>query len=62
LPHNCDVAAGYLVNGRPAIVAFFYTRCTQSGQVPATFTRLARLQERMAEERIGGRLRVAAIN
>jgi protein SCO1/2 len=47
--------------GRPAVVAFFYTRCTNPDKCSATITRLARLQERMAEEGIGKRLRVAAI-
>jgi protein SCO1/2 len=52
---------GTFFTGKPAVLAFFYTRCTNPDKCSATITRLARLQERRAEEGLAGRIRVAAI-
>jgi protein SCO1/2 len=48
-------------HGRPAVLAFFYTRCMNPERCTLTVTKLARLQALLAERGLTGRVRVAAI-
>ena len=47
--------------GRPAIVVFFYTRCTNPLKCSLTITKLARLQKLLTDRRLDGQIRTAAI-
>ena len=47
--------------GQPSIVAFFYTRCDNPLKCSLTIAKLARVQQRLAAERIADRIRTAAI-
>ncbi len=55
------VRYGDFFSGRPAIVAFFYTRCTNPRKCSLTVARLARLQRRLEAAGLAGRVRMAAI-
>jgi len=48
-------------SGKPCIVVFFYTRCTNPNKCSLTVTKLARLQEAI-EEQFDGLLKTAAIS
>jgi protein SCO1 len=48
-------------SGKPCIVVFFYTRCTNPNKCSLTVTKLARLQEAI-EEQLDGLLKTAAIS
>jgi protein SCO1/2 len=52
---------GDLFVGRPSVVVFFYTRCTNPNKCSLTITKLARLQDAITERGLAGRLRTAAI-
>lgn len=47
--------------GRPALVAFFYTRCKNPRKCSLTIARLAQLQRRLAAEGLADRVRTAAV-
>jgi protein SCO1/2 len=47
--------------GRPAVVAFFYTRCDNPNKCSLTIARLAQLQALAAERGLRGAFRIAAI-
>ena len=47
--------------GQPSIVAFFYTRCDNPNKCSLTVSKLARVQEELAERGMAGRVRTAAI-
>jgi protein SCO1/2 len=47
--------------GRPSIVAFFYTRCTNPLKCSLTITKLARLQKLLADRCLHDQIRTAAI-
>jgi protein SCO1/2 len=47
--------------GQPSIVAFFYTRCDNPLKCSLTIAKLARVQQRLAAERVADRIRTAAI-
>ena len=47
--------------GKPSVVAFFYTRCDNPNKCSLTITKLGRLQRRLAEIGLNGRIQVAAI-
>jgi protein SCO1/2 len=47
--------------GRPSIIVFFYTRCTNPLKCSLTVTKLARLQKLVADRRLSGQIRTAAI-
>jgi protein SCO1/2 len=47
--------------GKPSIVAFFYTRCTNPLKCSLTITKFARLQKLVADRRLDGQIRTAAI-
>ena len=46
---------------RPALVAFFYTRCPNPNKCSATIAKLSELQGRLAAAGLDGRLRLAAV-
>jgi protein SCO1/2 len=47
--------------GKPSIVVFFYTRCTNPLKCSLTITKLARFQKLLADRRLDGQIRTAAI-
>lgn len=47
--------------GKPTIVAFFYTRCTNPNKCSLTITKLAELQAELGRRGLGQRIRTAAI-
>ena len=47
--------------GKPSVVAFFYTRCDNPNKCSLTITKLGRLQRRLAELGLDGRIQTAAI-
>ena len=53
--------SGTFFSGKPAIVVFFYTRCSNPNKCSLTITNLARLQKAIVEERLEGRISTAAI-
>lgn len=50
-----------LVTGRPSIVTFFYTRCENPNKCSLTITKLARLQQVLADEGLQDQVRTLAI-
>jgi len=52
---------GEFFRGRPSIVAFFYTRCDNPYKCSLTISKLAALQNRLAERGMAGAVRLAAI-
>ncbi len=48
--------------GRPSVLTFFYTRCMNPNKCSLTITKLARLQKRIDEEGLQGRVNVAAFS
>lgn len=52
---------GSFFSRKPSIVVFFYTRCDNPNKCSLTVTKLARLQKAIAEQRLEGLLRTAAI-
>jgi cytochrome oxidase Cu insertion factor (SCO1/SenC/PrrC family) len=52
---------GECFRGRPSAITFFYTRCMNPEKCSLTITKLARLQQRIAESGLRGRVNVAAI-
>jgi len=55
------VTFGGFFTGRPSIVAFFYTRCTNPNKCSLTITKLARLQRALRQRGLRGQLHTAAI-
>ena len=47
--------------GQPAIVAFFYTRCDNPQKCSLTVSKLARVQQQLADRGVADRIRTAAI-
>jgi cytochrome oxidase Cu insertion factor (SCO1/SenC/PrrC family) len=47
--------------GRPTVVAFFYTRCTNPNKCSLTITKLGRLQRARDDAGLGGRIGTVAI-
>jgi protein SCO1/2 len=47
--------------GKPSVVAFFYTRCDNPNKCSLTITKLGRLQRRLADLGLDGRIQTAAI-
>jgi cytochrome oxidase Cu insertion factor (SCO1/SenC/PrrC family) len=47
--------------GRPGIMTFFYTRCMNPEKCSLTITKLARLQRRIREQQLQGRVSLAAV-
>jgi protein SCO1 len=52
---------GEFFTGKPTVLAFFYTRCTNPDKCSATITKLGRLQQSIREAGLHGRLRTAAL-
>jgi protein SCO1/2 len=52
---------GEFFSQKPAVVAFFYTRCDNPNKCSLTITKLARLQRAIADAGFWGQLRTAAI-
>lgn len=52
---------GEFFRDKPSIVVFFYTRCNNPNKCSLTITKLARLQEAVVEQRLGGLLKTASI-
>lgn len=52
---------GQFFRGRPAVVAFFYTRCDNPDKCSLTIAKLARVQQRLADAGLAGRVRLAAL-
>jgi protein SCO1/2 len=52
---------GDLFFGRPSVLTFFYTRCMNPNKCSLTITRLARLQKRIDEQGLQGRINVVGI-
>jgi protein SCO1/2 len=55
------VQFGEFFTGKPSVVAFFYTRCDNPNKCSLTITKLGRLQRRLAELGLDGRIHTAAI-
>ncbi len=55
------VTFGEFFTGKPSVVAFFYTRCDNPNKCSLTITKLGRLQGRLADVGLDGRIRTAAI-
>jgi protein SCO1 len=55
------VAFDEFFTGRPAVVAFFYTRCDNPRKCSLTVTKLAALQRSIEEQGQDGAVRIAAI-
>jgi protein SCO1/2 len=55
------VGFGEFFRGQPSIVAFFYTRCNNPQKCSLTVTKLARVQQMLAEKALAGHVRTAAI-
>ena len=55
------VTFGEFFNGKPSVLAFFYTRCDNPNKCSLTITKLGRLQRRLAELRLDGQIQTAAI-
>jgi protein SCO1 len=55
------VTFGGFFTGRPSIVVFFYTRCTNPSKCSLTITKLARLQRALRQGGLQGQLHTAAI-
>jgi cytochrome oxidase Cu insertion factor (SCO1/SenC/PrrC family) len=55
------VTFGGFLTGRPSIVVFFYTRCTNPNKCSLTITKLARLQRALRQRGLQGQLHTAAI-
>jgi protein SCO1/2 len=55
------VAFNDFFRGRPSIVAFFYTRCSNPMKCSLTVTKLARLQKLLIEQGLDNQIRTAAI-
>jgi cytochrome oxidase Cu insertion factor (SCO1/SenC/PrrC family) len=53
---------GQFFRGRPSVLTFFYTRCMNPNKCSLTITKLARLQRRVGEEDLDGRINIAAIS
>jgi cytochrome oxidase Cu insertion factor (SCO1/SenC/PrrC family) len=51
---------GEFLLGRPSVVTFFYTRCMNPEKCSLTITKLARLQRRISDEGLPGRVNIAA--
>jgi cytochrome oxidase Cu insertion factor (SCO1/SenC/PrrC family) len=47
--------------GRPSVLTFFYTRCMNPNKCSLTITKLARLQQRILEVGLNGRVNIAAV-
>jgi len=47
--------------GQPAIVAFFYTRCDNPQKCSLTISKIARVQQQLADRGVADRIRTAAI-
>lgn len=54
-------SAAELFTGKPAVVAFFYTRCANPMKCSRTVTALGELQSLLHEQQLGERVRVLAI-
>jgi protein SCO1/2 len=55
------IAYGEFFSGQPSIVAFFYTRCDNPLKCSLTVTKLARVQQQLADRALCGRVRTAGI-
>lgn len=55
------VTFGDFFTGKPSVVVFFYTRCSNPNKCSLTITKLARLQRALPERGLRGQLRTAAI-
>ena len=55
------VRFGEFFTGKPSVVAFFYTRCDNPNKCSLTITKLGRLQRRLAELGLDGRIQTVAI-
>jgi protein SCO1/2 len=53
---------GEFFHERPSVVAFFYTRCMNPEKCSLTITKLARLQKRLADEKLRDSINVAALS
>jgi protein SCO1/2 len=58
---GAPIRFGEFLQGQPAIVAFFYTRCDNPQKCSLTITKLARVQRLLAEREVADRIRTAAI-
>lgn len=55
------VTFGEFFTGQPSVVTFFYTRCDNPNKCSLTITKLGRLQRRLVERGLNGRITTAAI-
>ena len=55
------ITFGEFFNGRPSIVAFFYTRCDNPLKCSLTITKLARIQQMLEAEGVGDQINTAGI-
>jgi len=60
--HNgATISYADFFTGHPSVVAFFYTRCDNPQKCSLTVTKLARVQQQLAERGVADRVRTAAI-
>ncbi len=57
-----SITFGEFFNGRPSIVAFFYTRCDNPLKCSLTITKLARIQKLLEAEGVADRINTAGIS
>jgi protein SCO1 len=55
------ISFGDFFHARPSVVTFFYTRCMNPDKCSLTVTKLGRLQRRICEEGLHGRVNIAAL-
>jgi protein SCO1/2 len=53
---------GAFFRGRSSVLTFFYTRCMNPNKCSLTITKLARLQQLIAQAGLGGQINVAALS
>jgi len=60
--HGATLRFAKAFHGRPTLLAFFYTRCTNAQKCPTTIARLGQLQRLLATEGLAHRINLAAIS
>jgi protein SCO1 len=60
--HEHNITFAEIFSQKPTILGFFYTRCDNPNKCSLTITKLGRLQKRLTEEGLAGRIRVAAVS
>ncbi len=59
--NGARITYGEYFSGQPSVVAFFYTRCDNPQKCSLTVSKLARVQQQLADRGVADRVRTAAI-